>query len=102
MKMIARWIRDQGIDGFLFTYNETPVKKEFREKRFRLGLENAGVFIGERKLVPYSLRYPFRSRTHGILDADAIRSMMNHRSQEINDHYLQFNPEQKKIDEAWG
>jgi len=83
--------------GFLFLYNEKLVRKEYLEKRFKKGLENTGIQVGERNLVPYSLRYTFRSKTHAILDAELIREMMGHRSQEISEHYLRINPEQFAI-----
>jgi integrase len=98
IELLKELIRELAIrQGFLFLYNERLVRKEYLEKRFKKGLENAGIHAGERNLVPYSLRYTFRSKTHGILDAELIREMMGHRSQEISEHYLRVNPEQFAI-----
>ncbi len=109
MKMITGWIESRDIQETLFEYEGQAVKKEYLEKRFRIALKNAGIRVGERKLVPYSLRYNFRSRMQGVIDADTIRSMMGHRSQEVSDRYLQIDPEQfavykpyqDRIDNLW-
>ena len=53
--------------------------------------------VGERILVPYSLRYTFRSRSQGSIEVKALMDMMGHRSEQMSEHYLRFNPEQFKV-----
>jgi integrase len=98
MQLIAEWIQASNIvEGFLFLYEGKPVRKEYLQRRFEIGLQNAGIKKGERKLVPYSLRYTFRSCTHGTIDAQLIKDMMGHRSEQMSQHYLRITPEQFEV-----
>jgi integrase len=95
MELLTRWVELAGIgEGYLFLFDGKPIRKEYLKSRFDKGLENAKVRVGERILVPYSLRYTFRSRAEGNLDQRAIMDMMGHRSLEVSDIYLRFDPDQ--------
>ena len=71
---------------FVFTFDGKPVRKDYLRDRFKRGLQTAGIRVGERILVPYSLRYTFRSRSQGSLEVKTIMDMMGHRSVEMSDH----------------
>jgi integrase len=96
-EQLWRWIKTNGID------------RDYYLRRFKKVLEKNGIEPGERWLVPYSLRYTFRSRIHGHIDLETIMQLMGHRSEEMSEHYNQVNPEQfkvfgqyqRKIDELW-
>ncbi|KKM05843.1 hypothetical protein LCGC14_1749970 [marine sediment metagenome] len=87
------------LDGseFVFTFAGKPVLKGYLSERFKRGLQTAGIRVGERILVPYSLRYTFRSRSQGSLEVKTIMDMMGHRSEQMSEHYLRFNPEQFEV-----
>ena len=87
------------MDGaeFVFTFAGKPVRKGYLTDRFKRGLQTAEIRVGERILVPYSLRYTFRSRSQGSLEVKTIMDMMGHRSVEMSEHYLRFNPEQFEV-----
>ena len=68
-----------------------------RWNRFEIGIKNAGIKKEEWRLVPYSLRYTFRSKYQGHIDLQAVMQMMGHRSIEMSDHYLQIYPEQFQV-----
>lgn len=87
------------MDGseFIFTYADKPVRTENLKNRFRRGLKTAGIRVGERIFVPYSLRYTFRSRSQGSLEVKTIMDMLGHRSEQMSEHYLRFNPEQFQV-----
>jgi len=83
--------------GFIFTYAGRPVRKDYLKDRFKRGLKTAEIRVGERILVPYSLRYTFRSRSQGSIEVKTIMDMMGHRSEQMSEHYLRFNPEQFQV-----
>ena len=110
MQMLIDYISEQDIsEGPVFQYEGKPLDRRYLHRRWRIGLENAKIRIGERILTPYSLRYTWRSRNQGVLDGEIVRSMMGHRSLEMSDHYLQVDPEQFRaldqyqdlIDQTW-
>ncbi len=95
MEMLLAYAEARGIEeGFLFRIEGHPIYKSHLEDRFAKGLEQAKVAVGERILVPYSLRYTFRNLTAGVIDPETIREMMGHRSIEMSDHYRRVHPEQ--------
>jgi integrase len=87
------------MDGseFVFTFASKPIRKDYLKDRFKRGLNTAEIHVGERILVPYSLRYTFCSRSQGSLEVKTIMDMMGHRSEQMSEHYLRFNPEQFKV-----
>ena len=108
--LLVDWIRGQEItEGPIFTLNGRPIDKNNLRRRFKIGLKNAGIRVGDRVLSPYSLRYTWRSCNQGILEGEILRSMMGHRSLEMSDHYLQVDPDQFRameryqdlIDQTW-
>jgi len=95
MELLTGWVELAGIQkGYLFLFDGKPIRKEYVKSRFKTGLKNAEIRVGERILVPYSLRYTFRSRAEGNMDQRAIMDMMGHRSLEVSDGYLRFDPDQ--------
>lgn len=95
MELLQTWAGATGIrEGFLFLFNGRPIRTYYLVERFRAGLRAAGIRVGERILVPYSLRYTFRSRAEGAVELKGIMGMMGHRSVGISEHYLRFDPAQ--------
>ncbi len=95
MELLTAWAKKSRTqEGLLFLFDGRPIRKDYLVDRFIVGLKNAKVRAGERILVPYSLRYTFRSRAQGNLDPQAIMDMMGHRSVEVSDGYLRFDPDQ--------
>jgi integrase len=108
MRLLQWWA--EHVEGdFLFTIGGKPVSKDYLVDRFRVGLENAEIQPGKRKLSPYSLRYTYRSRMEGLLDPETIQESMGHRGEEISDHYLHlteeafrnYDAQQTEIEKAW-
>jgi len=91
MELLTGWAQKTGTrEGLLFLFDGKPIRKEYLGDRFEVALRNAKIPVGERMLVPYSLRYTFRSRAQGNLDPRAIMDMMGHRSAEVSDIYLRL------------
>jgi integrase len=95
MDQLVRYMESQAVGkGFIFTYNNRPIRKELLESRFELGLKNAGIKKQGRRLIPYSLRFTYRSKVEGYLERQQIMDAMGHRSDEMSLHYLHVHPEQ--------
>lgn len=111
MEQLTGWMNSQGSnEGFIFTYNDKPVRTENLEGRFDIGVKNAQVATEGRKIVPYSLRFTYRSRVEGFMQRREIMDAMGHKSDEMSLHYLHVHPEQframeieqHRIEEIWG
>lgn len=104
MQQILAWAESQGISsGILFRYNDAPVRDEYLRARFQSGLANARIKIRDRRLIPYSLRYTYRSMVEGHLKREQIKAQMGHLSDEMSLYYLNVHPDQFKtleIDQA--
>ncbi|MFW6313824.1 MAG: tyrosine-type recombinase/integrase, partial [Spirochaetota bacterium] len=108
MDMLTWWA--ETVEGeLLFTMDDREVSKDYLVDRFRIGLANAGIDPGGRQLVPYSLRYTYRSRLEGHIDNETIREWMGHRDEEISEHYLEITADsvegwadqQSAVDALW-
>jgi integrase len=89
------WLAGTRQGDYLFVMQDgSLVDRSYPADRFRVGLANAGIDPGDRKLEPYSLRYTYRSRLEGTIDNATIREWMGHHDQETSDGYLDITADQ--------
>lgn len=67
-------------DGFIYT-------TEYLEKVFKKMLNKAKIIIGNRKIVPHSLRFTYVTRMRRNLTAEEVRKIVGHNSIVMTEYY---------------
>lgn len=108
-KMLQRIVPEYS-GQYVFEFYGQPLKRRFTLERFRVGLANAGILPGDRKLSPHALRYTYNTRMQQLINPEVLRQMIGHESSEMTSHYTQviidervqaLTGHQNSIDQFW-
>ncbi len=82
------WLAESGIaSGPLFLFRGRYMTKEFVNRRWKAGLEQAGIDTTERRLTMHSARYTYTSQMRRLLSPQILQEFTGHRSAEMTDLY---------------
>lgn len=88
---IAR--QEKNPDDFLFTYSNSPLRREYLEDIFESALKKAGIQTFGRKLTPHSLRYTYVTKMRRTLPIDTVRKLVGHTDEKMTEYYTQISLE---------
>jgi integrase len=89
---------------------DQPVSRRAVKIYFDLGVQRAGIMVGDRRLSAHSFRHTYNSMVRGILPGSVLRELTGHKSQKMSDRYdhpeleyrlRQLEPIRKKIEETF-
>jgi integrase len=76
-----------GNDDFLFTEGGAPIPPDRARGFFFKAVKAAGIIVGDRKIVPHSLRYTYVTRMRRELPGEIVMKMVGHTTLEQTDYY---------------
>lgn len=74
-------------EDFVFTRHGFSIKKKTAEKWFYQALAAAEIEIGERKLVPHSLRFTYVTRMRRNVNGETVQKLVGHTSMAMTEYY---------------
>ncbi len=87
--MVQSYINENGVkpDDFVFTRHGNPINKKTAEHWFYQALNESGIEVGERKLVPHSLRYTYVTRMRRNVSGETVQKLVGHTSIAMTEYY---------------
>ena len=75
-------------DDFIFRSKTlNPLTQKYLENTFKKQTIKAGIAVGNRKLVPHSLRYTYVTRMRRDLNVEQVQKIVGHTSIEMTEYY---------------
>ena len=93
LKELLKHIKDNALssDDYIFTRDGKPFNRYSSDYQFKKSLEKSGIVIGERILVPHSLRYTYVTMMRYKFKPEIVQRFVGHNSIEMTEYYTRAN-----------
>lgn len=90
--LLRKYIRKNKIKSrdFLFKYNNKPFRREFLETEFKRVVNRSSINVGNRKIVPHSLRFSYVTLMRRETDIEQVKKLVGHNSIAMTEYYTRF------------